>query len=109
MSIDMDDIKKPEEIDNEYTDEIVCPYCGREESDSWEYSDDDGQAACGYCGAEFLYERHTSVHYSTERADCLNGLAEHAWRQMIGAPAKYFENRERCSNCYTEREKKLDN
>lgn len=29
------------EIDHEYTDEVVCPFCGYEESDSWEYKGDE--------------------------------------------------------------------
>lgn len=45
-------------------DEIKCPYCGREESDSWEYSDD-GSDICDTCGSEYEYERVVDVSYTT--------------------------------------------
>ena len=57
-----------EEIDHEYTDNIVCPHCGEEERDSWEYSEDSGSATCGECRLAFHYERETSVTYTTSKS-----------------------------------------
>ena len=57
------------EFDCEYTDECVCPYCGHEQSDSWEIgtgSEEDGETYCGSCGKDFAYSRHIRVTYSTE-------------------------------------------
>lgn len=54
------------EIDHEFTDEIVCPYCGYEDVDSWEYSDD-GVAECPDCDREFEYLRNIRVTYTTEK------------------------------------------
>lgn len=44
--------------------EIKCPYCGTETSDSWEYSDD-GEEICSVCGSEYSYERVVDVSYTT--------------------------------------------
>lgn len=46
---------------------IVCPYCGHEHCDSWEYGagDDNGETECGECGLPFLWTREVSVTYST--------------------------------------------
>ena len=54
------------DIDNKHTSEIVCPYCGSEESDSWE-RDDDGVIDCDQCGKQFYYTRIIDVTYSTEK------------------------------------------
>ena len=53
------------EIDHEYTDEIVCPYCGHEFSESYEFSGDSGEEECYECGKEFEYHRHIEVTYCT--------------------------------------------
>lgn len=58
-----------------YTDDIVCPYCGHEERDSWEWQPElhgpegDGDTECGECGREFGVSRHVSVSYSTRKKD----------------------------------------
>jgi len=50
-----------------YTREIVCPYCGEEQGDSWEYCTDTRPGdvfdiQCGKCEKEFsaLYEVETT-------------------------------------------------
>ena len=45
-------------------DEIKCPYCGKQQSDSCEYSDD-GTEICDSCGTEYEYERIVDVSYTT--------------------------------------------
>jgi transcription elongation factor Elf1 len=54
-------------IDHEYTDNIVCPYCGHEHIDSWEYDCNDAEAYCGGCGEEFSYERIIQINYTTRK------------------------------------------
>ena len=54
------------EIDHNYTDEVVCPYCGAEMADSWEYPDD-GKETCWNCGKEFHYQREVEAHYWTHK------------------------------------------
>lgn len=56
-----------EEIDHEYTRNIVCPHCGYEDVDSWEYDKDDGEIECSACDEEFVYARIIMVSYSTKK------------------------------------------
>ena len=53
------------EIDHNYTDEIVCPYCGHEFGDSWEIDADSGEEECYECGKKFEFYRHIEVSYCT--------------------------------------------
>ena len=52
-------------IDCMFTEEIVCPNCGHEFSDSWEYEDSDSEMYCESCEKEFTYERHVEVTYTS--------------------------------------------
>ena len=60
---------REKEIDHEYTSEIVCPYCGYEHSDSWEWEQDELEPSedyeCKDCGRTFIAERNVTVRYST--------------------------------------------
>lgn len=56
-------------IDCEFTKEIVCPYCGHTFSDSWEYCDFDDEMFCDECGNEFSYERKIEVTYVSYKND----------------------------------------
>lgn len=70
-----------EKLDTEYTDQIVCPYCGEVDRDSWESTgaqDEQREMQCGSCGKNFIYTTHISVSYSSSQCDCLNG-GEHKW------------------------------
>lgn len=55
-------------IDHEYTKEVVCPHCGYEENDSWEYSDDT-ETECSECGKLFGISIHEEVTYVTYKPD----------------------------------------
>lgn len=49
-------------------DEIICPYCRHEFSDSWDIHCDDGtEIDCQKCGKEFHVERDTVVTYISRR------------------------------------------
>jgi DNA-directed RNA polymerase subunit RPC12/RpoP len=52
-----------------FTDEIVCPWCGYEQSDPWEMYDSDDECECGNCEKIFSYERHVEVTYSSSRVE----------------------------------------
>jgi hypothetical protein len=55
----------PRETDN--ANNIVCPYCGFEDIDSWELRDDDDEKhECGNCNSVFSYQRTVTVTYSTQ-------------------------------------------
>ena len=55
-------------VDTAGTAEIVCPWCGAEDRDSWEYREDSADDEyCDECGNTFKWERHTQVTYTSER------------------------------------------
>ncbi len=90
----------PEEIDCDYTDEIVCPHCGYEHSDSWE-AGEDGAGECGSCGEEYHFTRNINVDYCTVKIFCRRD--GHKWKK----PQWMWEDKEKnkhlwsrmCSEC----------
>jgi len=64
------------EIEHENTNEVVCPYCGYEFSDSWEF-DDNGGIECYECNKNFNYNKNISVDYSTSKIKCDEGKHEY--------------------------------
>ena len=59
-----------EEIHSCNTQEIKCPNCGREYSDSWEYNNDEGcDIECASCGDEFHLEVIVDVTYTTRKTE----------------------------------------
>jgi hypothetical protein len=54
------------EIDSACMDEITCPWCGYQFSDSWEMDDDDWEI-CEQCGKHFSWSRETRVTYSSQK------------------------------------------
>ncbi len=64
--------EEPEE--QNFKDNITCPYCGYENQDSWECTDDEDEEICGNCGSTFSYERIVTVEYTSypvKKADCV--------------------------------------
>lgn len=60
-----DFIKENEPEKQNYTNNIICPYCGYEDMDSWECSDSEDEEICGNCGSTFSYERIVTVEYNS--------------------------------------------
>lgn len=59
------------------TDEIVCPHCGYEHGDSFEYLNaghDDGETECDGCGKRFRWFAEITVTYSTEKSNATQAL-----------------------------------
>lgn len=56
-------------IDHEYTDAVVCPFCGHEHGDSFEYfqNQDEAEVQCESCGRDFKATCHTEITYCTEK------------------------------------------
>lgn len=50
---------------NEFERNIICPYCGHVDRDSFERSDED-TVECDVCGGTIHYERIVTVEYTTE-------------------------------------------
>lgn len=56
------------DIQHENTEEIVCPWCGHQYQDSWEFSDDD-ETDCDECEKQFTFHRIIDVTYDTEKVE----------------------------------------
>ena len=56
------------EIEHEYTAEVVCPWCGYEFTDSWDFPDD-GEEECPSCWKPFKFSRDVTVDYCTEKIE----------------------------------------
>lgn len=54
------------EHDTEYTSHAICPHCGYEDIDCFEWSDDDNRE-CGICDLPFKSVREVEITYSTEK------------------------------------------
>ena len=64
---EVDDLR--ELLDHEETGEIVCPYCGKVFTDSWEVDsreEDLGEIECMTCWNTFKAERNIAISYSTD-------------------------------------------
>lgn len=59
--------RKKNGFDHLYTDEIVCPHCGYEYSDSWELNGSSGEQECPECYEPFELEVTVTVNYSTSK------------------------------------------
>lgn len=57
------------EIDCMCTAEVVCPFCGCQNADSWELPDEDERYECAECGKVFKYERCVEVTYISAKPD----------------------------------------
>ncbi|MCP4651173.1 MAG: hypothetical protein GY853_13990 [PVC group bacterium] len=53
--------------ETQFTGEIICPYCGYEFADSWDYSS--GKLECEDCENEFEVAVNTEISYSTSKID----------------------------------------
>lgn len=49
------------------TDFMVCPWCGYEDRDSFEFDNDSATIDCNSCDKPFFYERIVDVSYSTRK------------------------------------------
>ena len=50
-------------------DEVVCPYCGYKDEDTFEYNEDESEVECLHCNRKFVYVREICVKYTTHRID----------------------------------------
>nr|DAT67846.1 MAG TPA: hypothetical protein [Caudoviricetes sp.] len=56
----------------EYENQIVCPYCGHKDNNSWEFSGSDGEELehdCPKCGKTMICCRNVQITYSTYRKE----------------------------------------
>lgn len=85
---------------------IECPYCGEEQE-----VPDDGycydvgiinRQECADCGKSFAYKTTISISYKAYAAPCIDGDAEHNWRETKTFSRCY--RKLRCSVCGEEKE-----
>lgn len=92
-------------FDTDYTIEPTCPYCGYEEPDTCEmdHSENESSHCCGKCGKEYMYNAIIQISWSSSKADCLNDLADHDWKEW----SKLWENTyyRKCRVCRKEERK----
>jgi hypothetical protein len=72
-------------IEHECTDEIVCPYCGYEFSESYEFGDgfsEDLDIIDCDCGESFYGSRSIMVSYSTEKLE--KGTCKYCGKENVG-------------------------
>jgi hypothetical protein len=71
-------MKSNKAVDYARLNNVVCPYCGYEEEDSWELDEDyydDYQ--CGRCEKKFTVKIETERFYTSEKIDCGDIDIEH--------------------------------
>ena len=88
---------KRDESENWCNDEITCPWCGAEFSESWDYDEDSGDVECYECEKVFSYERYVEVSYSTHR-DCDQNDGKHEFKFAHHVP-KYDNDCYECTKC----------
>lgn len=54
-------------LEHQNTIHMICPYCGYEDLNSWEFTHIDDTVTCKSCEREFDYEREINVTYNTFR------------------------------------------
>jgi len=60
------------ELNHFLTEEIVCPYCGYQHTESYEFFDDmegDEDIECGDCGEEFRGSRIVTIQYTSRKKE----------------------------------------
>jgi transposase-like protein len=74
-------------IDTFYTKDIICPYCGYEDTESYEmegeeggWNDATGEYKCPECNMKFHWRRSVSVKYVTTKLCTENGK-KHTWSE----------------------------
>ncbi|NCB43647.1 MAG: hypothetical protein EOM59_13665 [Clostridia bacterium] len=86
---------------------IACPYCGADQ----EIDHDDGygydentiyRQECTCCERNFAYKATISISYEAFAAPCIDGDAEHNWKETNTFPRCY--RKLRCSVCGEEKE-----
>ena len=54
-------------IDHEYTEKIVCPYCGHKFINSFEYSESEEDVPCQSCDKKFDLSVDVEIYYTTSK------------------------------------------
>ena len=87
--------------------DMECPYCGagqnRNHDDGYCYDVDVlHRQECDACGKTFAYKTSISYYYEAYAAPCIDGDAEHDWKETNTIPRCF--RKLRCSVCGEEKE-----
>lgn len=63
-------------------DNLVCPFCGEDQSDSWELPDEDNKHQCDSCKKYFKYDSETVRTFTSYKIECLNDEKLHKWEEQ---------------------------
>lgn len=81
--------------------DVECPYCDKEINIEHEGEYEVlCEYQCPHCEKYFVYTASLHVHYSAEKADCLNG-APHQYQKTVTYPPEFA--RLRCTMCGDEK------
>ena len=116
------------DIDCKYTGEVVCPYCGYEHLDSWEYNlkhdGDNTEIECDECNKKFDVSLCVETAYVSNKKECKELDKEHDFvfrmsylgsreldneMKLHDKPKKDWEYNEifKCSRCDEEEFRKI--
>ncbi len=83
-------------FDTSSTDNLVCPYCGYEEEECWEFGEESENHMCGDCGKKYSFTTETSRYFTSHQVPCLNG-EDHKWKPRSYPGRPYAK---RCEHCH---------
>jgi len=85
------------EIYHEYTDTVICPYCGHDNGGDNGDGPPEGEQECynDQCKMKFDCEPDFLVTYSTRKIPCMNG-EQHEWGQVFWATEQGYRS---CKGC----------
>lgn len=81
-----------DELDTQFTDEIVCPHCGHVFSESYEYIGDD-IVECPECERKFELVSEEYVVYTTSKVDWLKQWRTYNNNQIFRADWKIWREK----------------
>lgn len=77
---------------------IICPYCGAEDVDSWEHRDEGGDVECWECEKKFRWSRDCRVTYDSIQL-CAENNIEHEWIHFEHESEGKTYKGKRCEKC----------
>lgn len=67
LSVEKIDLVEGSEAgDTEYGCSFVCPFCGEEDPDAFELSEDSGETNCVHCHASLEYSKEVEINYTVQ-------------------------------------------
>lgn len=90
-------MEEPDKYDCMNTEEVICPYCGHENSESWEISENDATTYCGNCDKVIGIEQEVVRTFSSYKT-CQPG-DEHQFTDWEPYPCGPIKATRYCKLC----------